>query len=1021
MHGHLRQAFSDPAPTWRAIPFWSLNDRLDLNEIRRQLQAFKRGGFGGAYLHSRIGLLTPYLGEDWWDAMDVGVDECEKLGIEAWFYDEDKWPSGFAGGIVPLQSEDFHARYMARMPLDRTLPDDATLLAKDENWQYVCCKVQMGNAWFNGTCWVDLLNPDMVKAFIDCTYQPYAERYAKNDRNILRGIFTDEPQFQPRWPVGNDAILPFSPIVLDDFKSRCGYDLTNHMASLFGDVDEQSAKVRLDYFRTLAWRMEQSFTRQIAEYCEKTNMTWTGHYNGEESFMSVLLNVGNMMIQYRHMQQPGIDHLGLSFGHPQSTHAMRCLSSVANQYGQQRRLSEMFGISGQNMSFEDRCWIADGHAIMGINHICPHLTLYSMKGCRKRDYPPTISPQQPWWEFNKPAEDRMARSAMLSSQGRYGAELLVIHPQESVYIDLQHGGQGPQETYVKRYEDLLKIIQTLQDHHRDYDFGDEQILADIGKVTDGQLHVGQMSYDCIVIPSMATIRPTTLALIEQLIDAGGKVIIADHLPQCVEGLPNDETLKTLKNKAIFTPVTALAQQLAEIKTPAVKLAGQMSDQVWIHRRIVDGKPLVMLLNRNRLHTINITVTIQNLTDPICFNPTTNQVHAVNEPIALELAPAQTLFIGDGSLCPDEQRDSMPASKGAAITSMDLAGKWQLKRNSPNSLTLDFASISKDGGKTFSEYEPVLAIHERMTRDQWSGDLTLRYKAKIDTLPNDCQLVIEQSEIYSEVRVNGKAINTSDQTFWIDRTMHCQSITDVLQVGENLIELDVAYVAPMPTSLDAVKRYGTEIESVYLIGNFGVHATVSDKPKTPTQRSTVTMLPDVEIQRFSDFSIGDEISEMTDVTADLTLHGYPFFAGQMRLSRTIDLSEIQAGKRYWLELDRPDVTVVVPTVNGQKLQPLAWCPWELDITESLIAGENRIELELVNSLRNLLGPLHHRDGELTRVAPQSFGGGTSWTCGGAGDDDWYDVRLEREPRIWRDDYHMVALGLGCIPRIVLREG
>ena len=144
MHGHLRQAFSDPAPTWRAIPFWSLNDRLDLNEIRRQLQAFKRGGFGGAYLHSRIGLLTPYLGEDWWDAMDVGVDECEKLGIEAWFYDEDKWPSGFAGGIVPLQSEDFHARYMARMPLDRTLPDDATLLAKDENWQYVCCKVQMG-------------------------------------------------------------------------------------------------------------------------------------------------------------------------------------------------------------------------------------------------------------------------------------------------------------------------------------------------------------------------------------------------------------------------------------------------------------------------------------------------------------------------------------------------------------------------------------------------------------------------------------------------------------------------------------------------------------------------------------------------------------------------------------------------------------------------------------------------------------------------------------------------------------
>ncbi|MFG0248031.1 MAG: glycosyl hydrolase [Phycisphaeraceae bacterium JB051] len=1021
MHGNLRQAFSDPAPTWRAIPFWSLNDRLDLDEIRRQLQAFKRGGFGGAYLHSRIGLLTPYLGDDWWEAMDAGVDECQKLGIEAWFYDEDKWPSGFAGGIVPLQSDDYHARYIARISHDRQLPEDATLLAKDEHWQYACCKVQMGNAWFNGTCWVDLLNPDMVKAFIDCTYQPYAQRYAKNDRNILRGIFTDEPQFNPRWTIADCAPLPFSPIILDDFKQRCGYDLTDHMASLYDDVDDLSAKVRLDYFRTLGWRLEQSFTRQIADYCSKTDMTWTGHYNGEQWFLSILQNVGNMMIQYRHMQQPGIDHLGLSFGHMPDIHAMRALSSVANQYGQQRRLSEMFGISGQNMSFEDRCWIADGHAIMGINHICPHLTLYSMKGCRKRDYPPTISPQQPWWEFNKPAEDRMARSAMLSSQGKYAAELLVIHPLESAYIDLTHGGHGKQQPLTDRYEQFLNVIQVLQDHHRDYDLGDEQILADIGKVTDGKLQVGQMCYDCIVIPCMATIRPTTLTLIEQLLEAGGKVIIVDHLPQRVEGLPDDEAIKPLKNKAILTSANALASTLAHIKTPAVTLTGQMTEQVWIHRRIVDDKPLVMLLNRNRLHTINITVDIKDLTDPICFNPTTNLVHAVNQPIELELAPAQTLFIGDGSLCPEDQRDPMPASKGAVISFIDLADTWQLKRDSPNSITLDFASISKDAGQTWGAYEPVLAIHERMTRDQWSGDLTLRYKAKIDTLPSDCSLVIEQSQIYSQVRVNGKVINTSDQTFWTDRTMHCQNITELLQVGEILIELDVAYVAPMPTSLDAVKRYGTEIENVYLIGNFGVNATVSDKPQTPTQRSTETMLPNVGIQRFNDFSMGDEISELADITADLTLHGYPFFTGQLRLTTTFDLPDIQTGKRYWLELDRPNVTVVVPTVNGQKLQPLAWCPWELDITDSLINGENTIELELVNSLRNLLGPLHHRDGELTRVAPQSFGGGSSWTCGGQGDDDWYDARLEREPRIWRDDYHMVALGLGCVPRIVVREG
>ena len=77
-------AFVQPPPAWRSVPFWSLNDVLDPAEIERQMEAFKAGGFGGAYLHSRIGLLTEYLGDDWWKAMDAGVRAAERLGIEAW-------------------------------------------------------------------------------------------------------------------------------------------------------------------------------------------------------------------------------------------------------------------------------------------------------------------------------------------------------------------------------------------------------------------------------------------------------------------------------------------------------------------------------------------------------------------------------------------------------------------------------------------------------------------------------------------------------------------------------------------------------------------------------------------------------------------------------------------------------------------------------------------------------------------------------------------------------------------------
>ena len=57
-------------------------------------------GMGGAFLHSRVGLKTEYLGQEWFDLTNAVADEAEKIGMEAFLYDEDRWPSGSAGGMV---------------------------------------------------------------------------------------------------------------------------------------------------------------------------------------------------------------------------------------------------------------------------------------------------------------------------------------------------------------------------------------------------------------------------------------------------------------------------------------------------------------------------------------------------------------------------------------------------------------------------------------------------------------------------------------------------------------------------------------------------------------------------------------------------------------------------------------------------------------------------------------------------------------------------------------------------------
>ncbi|MGC8573795.1 MAG: hypothetical protein ACP5L0_07385, partial [Caldisphaera sp.] len=85
--------FKSPEAIYRAYPFFSLNDKLDKDELERQIDEFADKGYGGVFLHSRVGLVTGYLSSDWMKLMCASVREAQKTKTYAWLYDEDKWPS----------------------------------------------------------------------------------------------------------------------------------------------------------------------------------------------------------------------------------------------------------------------------------------------------------------------------------------------------------------------------------------------------------------------------------------------------------------------------------------------------------------------------------------------------------------------------------------------------------------------------------------------------------------------------------------------------------------------------------------------------------------------------------------------------------------------------------------------------------------------------------------------------------------------------------------------------------------
>ena len=95
-----QKLFEKPSAAFRGKPFWAWNGKLDEAELKRQIDVMREMGFGGFFIHSRAGLETEYLGEEWFSLVNACADYGKKKGMEAWLYDEDRWPSGSAGGIV---------------------------------------------------------------------------------------------------------------------------------------------------------------------------------------------------------------------------------------------------------------------------------------------------------------------------------------------------------------------------------------------------------------------------------------------------------------------------------------------------------------------------------------------------------------------------------------------------------------------------------------------------------------------------------------------------------------------------------------------------------------------------------------------------------------------------------------------------------------------------------------------------------------------------------------------------------
>lgn len=1006
MSKNLMRDFSQPSSLYRGKPFWAWNGDIEESEARRQIKVLKEMGFGGGFMHSRIGLATPYLSKKWFKLINACIDESKKHDMEAWLYDEDRWPSGAAGGLV-TKNPKYRLRFLQLSIFEITefKPENSEIaifavkydgnkiqkyrrisakklsgLKPDEKIFSFKCVLSEPSSWYNGQTYLDTLSQKAASRFIKVTHDAYAKNCGTNFGKTVPGIFTDEPNHEQTKLNEKGGITPWTDDLPKIFRKIYGYDIRDKLPELFFEIGGAAfSKVRHDYRETLSFLFTNSFAKQIFDWCEKNNILFTGHVLAEGSLQWQMAVGSSTMRFYEYMQAPGIDILcaqGLKRdggAPPEYLTAKQCCS-VLDQFDRKWMLSELYGCTGWHFTFAEYKAVGDWQAALGVNLRCQHLSWYTMKGEAKRDFPASIFFQSPWWRDYPVVEDYFSRVNVLMTQGKAVRDIAVIHPIESAWGFAIAETEG--HKLIENLDAQLKILQNfLLEEHFDFDYVDEDILSRHGAVDNVSLRVAKSKYNTVIIPPAVTIRGSTLNLLKKFKEAGGKLIFIRPIPNLVNAEPSDEIRKLVEKSTVISLDRA---QLSE------KLLNNSPELKRVSIRAKDGKeynPTLYML-RHDLHSgrhfLFVCHTLQEQSSgPIEIEiPAKGQVQewdAQNGKVFLanfaetgKGVKISTEFAGYGSRLfvvdpnPDSNlkiRENLKETKKSKVEGK----KWSILRDEPNAFPLDRAEYSINGG-AWQKAKEILKIDQcvrdyagiprrggtmaqpwaqEKSKDTKTFPLSLRYNFEVKEIPFDpCYLVMENPEKF-KVLLNGSELKHDEgEGWWLDTSFKKLRVApSLIRKGENELILQTNY------------EQESGLEALYFTGNFGFYWNGI----TPV----ISKLPD-------HLKLGNWVNQ-----------GFACYTGSMTYK-----TEFNADKksgRVFIEIPSWKGALAKVRINGHDAGKLPWPPYEVDATDYIRDGNNSLEIEIVGTRRNLLGPLHLTNKYPIWTGPEQFiSEGAEWT-------------------------------------------
>lgn len=335
MSNRIKEAIHDQNGNYILPFFWMHGAKEEV--IRELMGKVYDAGIRAVCLESRPH--PDYVGERWWQDVDVVLDEAVKREMKVWILDDSHFPTGQANGAVvhadprlkrwslmerhydlkgPVCGEKYDISHNLNMDMKTRSSNPeyfqesvvAVLLGKKtENGNYeikdVTAEVEAGWLYIEEPegeyrLWiltkklhaalmlsegVSNLEPESVRILIDTVYEAHYKRYKEYFGKTIAGFFSDEPGFFNLAHAGygmpdkvglGSMPLPWSEDVYRLLQEEYGEKTSTLLPSLF-DTCGGDTPIRFSYMDIVSKKYEENFTNQLGRWCQEHGVEYIGH------------------------------------------------------------------------------------------------------------------------------------------------------------------------------------------------------------------------------------------------------------------------------------------------------------------------------------------------------------------------------------------------------------------------------------------------------------------------------------------------------------------------------------------------------------------------------------------------------------------------------------------------------------------------------------------------------------------------------------------------------------------------